>query len=164
MDVRVRGRKLCYIDVLNWCSANPLLCGLKVKAALDLDKRWSERQVVPLVTRVWWMARTSRCLVIMKSIWCQWPDHGCIHVVLWRFSCWKIVFVIESSFCAHRDRSRGGLFWIWHAGPKLKIRKMPIKGTFVLTFCVFLLWKKSQGHFVNWIGREGVHDTEEPST
>ena len=59
---------------------------------------------------------------------------------------------------------RGGLFRFWHTGPKLKICQMPIEGSFVLTLCIFLLYKKSQGLFVNWIGREGVHDKEEPST
>ena len=40
--------------------------------------------------------------------------------------------------------TRGGLIRCWVAGPKLKIRQMPIRITFVPALSIFLRWKKSQ--------------------
>ena len=42
---------------------------------------------------------------------------------------------------------RGGLIPCWVAGPKLKIRQMPIRITFVPALSIFLRWKKSQALF-----------------
>ena len=39
---------------------------------------------------------------------------------------------------------RGRLIRCWVAGPKLKIRQMPIRITFVPALSIFLRWKKSQ--------------------
>ena len=85
-----------------WCC----LFSWKEMETLLFRRASSGWQIDALAARVSLTSYQYLCLMMKKSIWCQWPERGCLQVVLKLSFCVNSQLVMTSCFPAHRVSKR----------------------------------------------------------